>query len=226
MHFSLQTSTMAAATKATVSFDELLQKAQSCQLDLTTVLSVELNEIVTANADAVGVLPEFILFPLITATASFLGTSAFIRINSEWKEPSIVWSILAAKKGEKKTAALRRVRKPIEEIEKEIRDQWSQDVDQDKSIPPPQLIVDHFSFEELHAILSRNNGQVLGAFDEITSFYGQLDLFKHTGSTIHRKTLLSLNSGSSWYRNFQNYSGTIEKTAFNLTGFIQPAFAF
>ena len=147
-----------------------------------------------ANADAVGVPPEFILFPLITATTSFLGTNAFIRINSEWKEPSIVWSVLAAKKGEKKTAALRQVRKPIEEIE--IRDQWSQDADQDKSIPP-QLIVDHFSFEELHAILSRNNGQVLGAFDEITSFYGQLDLFKHTGSTIDRKTLLSLNSGSS-----------------------------
>ena len=42
MHFSLQTSIMAAATKATVSFDELLQKAQSCQLDLTTVLSVDL----------------------------------------------------------------------------------------------------------------------------------------------------------------------------------------
>jgi len=166
---------MAAATKATVSFDELLQKAQSCQLDLTTVLSVELNEIVTANADAIGVPPEFILFPLITATASFLGTSAFIRINSEWINPSIVWSVLAAKKGEKKTAALRRVWKPIEEIKR--RDQWSQDVDQDKSIPPPQLIVDHFSFEELHAILSRNNGWVLGACDEITSFYGQLNLF-------------------------------------------------
>ena len=70
-------------------------------------------------------------------------------------------------------------------------------MDEDQSIPPPQLIVDHFSLEQLNAILSRNNGQVLGAFDEITSFYGQLDLFKHTGSTIDRKTLLSLNSGSS-----------------------------
>ena len=71
-------------------------------------------------------------------------------------------------------------------------------MDEDQSIPPPQLIVDHFSLEQLHAILSRNNGQVLGAFDEITSFYGQLDLFKRTGSTIDRKTLLSLSSGSSW----------------------------
>ena len=130
-----------------------------------------------------------------------------------------------AKKGEKKTAALKRVRKPIEELEKEVREQWRMQPGSDRSTPPPQLIVDYFSFEELHSVLSRNKGQVLGAFDEMSSFYGQLDLFKHTGSTLDRKTLLSLNSGASWCRNFRNYSGTIEKTAFNVTGFIQPAFA-
>ena len=130
------------------------------------------------------------------------------------------------KKREKKTAALKQVRKPIEDIEKEVRDQCMLEAGNDRSTPPPQLIVDYFSFEELHAILSRNKGQVLGTYDEISSFYGQLDLFKYTGSTLDRKTLLSLNSGSSWCRNFRNYTGTIEKTAFNLTGFIQPAFAF
>lgn len=98
-------------------------------------------------------------------------------------------------------------------------------MDEDKSIPP-QLIVDPFSLQQLHAILSRNNGQVLGAFNEITSFYGQLNLFKRTRSTIDRKTLLSLSSGSSWCRNSRNYTVAIEKTAFNLTSFIQIAFAF
>ena len=58
----------------------------------------------------------------------------------------------------------------------------------------------------------------------MSSFYGQLDLFKHMGSTIDRKTLLTLNGGGSWLRNFKNYSATVEKTAFNITGFIQPAF--
>ena len=205
------------AIKATPSLEEGLQKAQASRLDLSSILCHELHTIVMANADAVGVPPEFILFPLTTAAASMLGTNAFIKINDEWKEPSIIWFVLAAKK---------RVRKPIDDIEKEVWDQWMLEAGNDHSTPPPQLIVDYFSFEELHAILSRNSGRVLGAFDEMSSFYGQLDLFKHSGSTLDRKTLLSLNSGSSWCRNFLNYTGTIDKTAFNLTAFIQPAFAF
>ena len=32
----------------------------------------------------------------------------------------------------------------------------------------------YFSFEELHSILAQNNGHVLGCFDEMSSFYGQL----------------------------------------------------
>ena len=33
----------------------------------------------------------------------------------------------------------------------------------------------------------------------------------------------TLNGGGSWSRNFKNYSATVERTAFNITGFIQPA---
>ena len=58
----------------------------------------------------------------------------------------------------------------------------------------------------------------------MSSYYGQLDLFKHMGSTIDRKTLLTLNGVPSSSRNFKNYPATFEKTAFNITGFIQPAF--
>ena len=174
---------------------EKLQKAQSTRLDLTSVLSPDLHKIITANADAIGAPPEFIFYPLLTATASFMGTKAFMNINPEWQEPSILWFIIAARKGEKKTAALKRIRKPIEEIEAELRVEWQRNMDQSKPSVPPQLIVDYFSFEELHSILARNNGQVLGCFDEMSSFYGQLDLFKHMGSTIDRKTLLTLNGG-------------------------------
>ena len=201
-----------------------LQKAQAARIDLTSVLSPGLHKVITANADAIGAPLEFIFYPLLTATASFMGTNAFVNINPEWQEPSILWFIIAARKGEKKTAALKRIRKPIEELETELRLEWQQNTDQSKPSVPPQLIVDYFSFEELHSILARNNGQVLGCFDEMSSFYGQLDLFKHMGSTIDRKTLLTLNGGGSWSRNFKNYSATVEKTAFNITGFIQPAF--
>ena len=145
-----------------------------------------------------------------------MGTNAFVNINPEWQEPSILWFIIAARKGEKKTAALKRIRKPIEELETELRVEWQQNTDQSKPSVPPQCIVDYFSFEELHSILAQNDGQVLGCFDEMSSFYGQHDLFKHMGSTIDRKTLLTLNGGGSWSRNFKNYSATVEKTAFNI----------
>ena len=63
-----------------------------------------MTQLITAHADAIGVPLEFIFWPLLTAVASFIGTNGQIRINSEWVEPSIMWFVIAAKKGEKKTA--------------------------------------------------------------------------------------------------------------------------
>ena len=47
--------------------------------------------------------------------------------------------------------------------------------------------------------------------------------YKHS-STVNCKTLLTLNGGGSWIRNFRSYSGHMEHTAFNVTGFIQPSY--
>ena len=104
----------------------------------------------TAHSDAIGVPHEFILWSLLTAAASIMGTNVFVRINAEWLEPSIIWFIIAARKGEKKTAALKRIRKPIEELQKKLYTNWEDEL---KPSQPPHLIVDHFSFEELHAIM-------------------------------------------------------------------------
>ena len=124
------------------------------------------------------------------------------------------------KRWEKKTAALKR---PIELLQKKLQEEMS--TEGGTSAPGPQLIVDHFSFEELHAIICRNRGQVMGLFDEMSSFYGQLDLYKHS-SSIDRKPLLSLNGGGSWLRNYKSYTASLDKTAFNVSGFIQPAFVY
>lgn len=203
----------------------LLQKAQSNRIDLTStdIFSENLITLINAHADAIGVPPEFILWPLLTAAAAFIGTNGQIMVNSEWKEPAIIWFVIAARKGEKKTAALRRIRKPIEKIEENLRRDWCVCTAADKPGFPPQLIIDHFSFEELHTVMLRNRCQLLGMFDELSCFYGQLDLYKHS-STVDRKTLLTLNGGGPWGRNFKSYSANMESTAFNVTGFIQPSY--
>ena len=210
---------MAASTSD--SFGSLLSKAQSTRINLD-IFSDNLNLLINAHADAIGVPPEFILWPLLTAAASFMGTNALIKINEEWPEPAIIWLVVAARKGEKKTAALRHIRKPIEKIEEDLRSKWQSQDAEDRSVTPPQLIVDHFSFEELHTLMMKNDFKILGMFDELSCFYGLLDLYKHS-STVDRKTLLTLNGGGPWVRNFRSYSGHMDC---NVTGFIQPTYIY
>ena len=50
-----------------------------------------------------------------------------------------------------------------------------------------------------------------------------LDYYK-TNSTMDRKTLLALNGGAQWTRDFKNSSATMDSTCLNITGFIQPAY--
>ena len=92
---------------------------------------------------------------------------------------------------------------------------------------PPQLVVQQFSMEALHHIMMANNSQILGLYDEMSVMYGQLDAYKHSGSRLDRSTLLDLYNGGSWSRNFRNKEQAMVKmqqTAFNMCGFIQPAF--
>ena len=74
-------------------------------------------------------------------------------------------------------------------------------------------------------MMKRNGSQILGLFDEMCTMYSQLDLYKQSGSVMDRKTLITLNGGSSWSRNYRNYTASMKETAFNMSGFIQPSFA-
>ena len=85
---------------------------------------------------------------------------------------------------------------------------------------PPQIFVEHFSFEELHYTMKRNNGLVIGLYDELSLLYEQLDRYK--AGHADRKTILSLINGGCWQRNFRSSTSTLHTTCFNLTGFVQP----
>ena len=104
--------------------------------------------------------------------------------------------------------------------------EWASERRQADDVEPPQLVVQQFSMEALHNIMLRNGSQMLGLYDEMSVMYGQLDAYKHSGSTLDRSTLLDLYNGGSWARNFKNKLGPSKmlKTAFNMSGFIQPAF--
>ena len=126
---------------------------------------------------------------------------------------------MVARKGEKKSAAI----KPLKII---MLHTDATDCRRSVSQQPatsPQRLVEQFSFEQLHSVMASNNGTALGLYDEMSTMYEQLDIYKHAGSRQDRYTLLKLYNGSSWARTFRKVSARVPHTAFNMSGFIQPA---
>ena len=103
-----------STSKATaVQVKKRISDAQNVELKWEEACSDKLLSTISAHADAVG-SPKHIYFPLLTVTASFMGINGKIKINEEWEEPAILWNIVAARKGEKKTAALSRLSHAVE----------------------------------------------------------------------------------------------------------------
>ena len=67
-------------------------------------------------------------------------------------------------KGGEETSAVRVVRRPLEKLQDDLIKEWEDDLSENKPKTPPQLLVDNFSFEELHSVMKQNGGQVLGIF--------------------------------------------------------------
>ncbi|XP_063438345.1 uncharacterized protein LOC134719271 [Mytilus trossulus] len=192
-----------------------------------------IEELIMAQANAIGCPPEFLYFPFLTTTAGFMGSKSVIEFHEEWKEPAIIWTIIAASKGEKKSPALKRIKDAVTRIQDAKQKQWTMQQETKSETPtrntksslqvPPQIIIDVFSMEEMHSVLLRNNYQVIGIYEEIKVLHQSLDIYKPGGSLVDRKQFLNLNGGSAWDRNFKNsgYSH-LPRTHFNHTGMIQP----
>ena len=104
---------MAFLRRITPDIKKRITRAQSVQVDLTKVRSTDLLKTVEGHAKAVGAPKEYI-FPLLAVAASFVGVNAKVDINQEWSEPAILWTVVAARKGEKKTAAVKRLLRAVE----------------------------------------------------------------------------------------------------------------
>ena len=138
-----------------------------------------------------------------------MGTNVFVRIMQN-KALSVLWFV--ARKGRKpaalNTSQTQAKHKPIKAILNKLQTEWQQDTSEDKSSLPHQLIIDHFwsvlkSFD--HSIMCWELALMKGAVSILIA------QSKHL-YTVDHKTLLSLNGGGSWARNFKPYTVTMNKS--------------
>lgn len=199
------------------------KEAQTAQANLESMCSNATLNFVSSYSKAIGCPLEFLFFPLLAVIANFMGAGTCVRFNQFWSEPAILWLIVCARKGETKSPAARVFRKGITDYEKELQQTYQIENPEATEEELPRFTVNHFSFEKLHNIMKKNNGTVLGFFDELTLLYETIQHSKGK-SSVDRKIFLTLNGGDSWERDFLTGSSVIQKTCLNIVGFIQPKY--
>ncbi|XP_070536066.1 uncharacterized protein [Ptychodera flava] len=206
---------MAGCTTET--FKQQIEAAQRVSLDIQQVAGESVFTTVEALANAVGCPKEFIFFPLLSVCASMMGNNAVIRINAEWKEPAILWTMIAAKRGEKKTAALGRILQPIQEIQSELHQEIKRLV---PGISPghlPRLYMDNL--ENVQTVMSKSGRQMICLFDDISSVFQRLESSAGGCTLLNTNTLSSLYDGVSWSNHANESADFMDKTCLNLSGF-------
>ena len=110
--------------------EKRLKNAQEHRFEWRKICSQTVLTFLESHANSIGVPKEFLFFPLLTTIASLLGTNSNIEISSKWKEPSIIWFIIASKKGTNKSGALGLLQQALQELEDELAAEVDQEDDE------------------------------------------------------------------------------------------------
>lgn len=164
--------------------------------DLPTVL----RDFAVAAARALGSDPAMIAVPALAAAGGAIGNARTVRLKKGWSEPSILWTVVIAEPGGKKTPALKKVFQPIwdrqmaalREYNRELAE-WLEEKNQAKAkkdepkpeLPPkPRLkhvIVDDITTEALAERLADNPRGLICQTDELRKWMASFDRYRGGG---------------------------------------------
>lgn len=121
--------------------------------------------------------------PMLAALASSIGSSARIKLKSDWTEPPTLWAVVCAPSGTTKSAAFKQAVSPVYGFEREAYNQyqerlqaWDPDSDEAKPVQERYRIGDATP-EAVAKILSENPRGVLLARDEVAGWIGSFDRY-------------------------------------------------
>ncbi|XP_066929300.1 uncharacterized protein [Clytia hemisphaerica] len=186
-----------------------LEKCWAVKLDTQKTFPTLIDEWITVEKKKLGVPYSYLAYPLLTSISYCLGVSR-VKLAESYQEPVILYSLVSGRSGTNKSSCVSLFRNIINKIETNERD--------DK-----QHIFDSGTIEGLMTTLHENNGSVLCAVDEFSTFLDAMD--KNSNGNVERSRYLSLWSGSSWSKKTKHGGKVeIEDPRFSFYGFNQNYF--
>ena len=121
-----------------------------------------------------------------------LSPAAVHVMNTDWKEPVIIWLTVCMPTGSGKSTLFRHLLDVLEKVKSEAK------VPDDA----PTWVLGDASFEKMGSLMSENSSRLLGIFDELSTFLTQINLYSGRGlADSHQLSLfLQLFNGHPWRR--------------------------
>lgn len=136
--------------------------------------------------------PTAVLSGLMIIISFFLAHSDVQVEGTLWKEPVILWVSIGMPTGSGKSSLFTYFINLLSKLRakcnrKEVHPSWT---------------VEESSFEKMGALMAKNDGRLLGLYDELSSFLTQINLYGSKGiSESHDvSTFLMLYNGHPWTR--------------------------
>ena len=126
----------------------------------------------------------------------FLAHSVVSVPGTDWTEPVILWLSIVMPTGSGKSALYKLLMQLVHDTRKRCKLDHSS----------ATWTLDEASFEKMGALMSENDGRLLGLYDELTTFLTQINLYKSKGlSDSHDLAVfLQLYNGIGWSRKTGN----------------------
>lgn len=189
--------------------------------DIAQICGQHVHKLIHNNALAIGCPDDFLFLPFLSCCAALMGNKTSITVNETWTEAPIIWTMVGANSGTKKTAALKLLMTPLLEIQREQTRQWHLSRPSGySSKSAPQILAGAMGMTRLGDVLENNDGQILSIVENIKFFHKSLGV----NSEESREELFGLYEGVPKFHVSVGEVKVLESTCFNHTGFASPAY--
>lgn len=209
----------------------------------THTLPTPLGRFVKEGATAIGCDPAYLALPALAAAAAAAGTTRAVELKPDWAEYPILWAMVVADSGSKKTPAFNAALKPLEELNSELirgydaeraqhesaLHEWELADNQDRGPRPRppvgrRVLVRDATIEALVPLLRDNPRGLLAARDELSGLVQSFGQYKN-GRGGDRAAWLEFHSGGAVTvdrKGGEQKTLHVARAAVSIAGGIQP----
>ncbi len=87
-------------------------------------LPLSLRRYVVEASDSLDVAPELVAVPLLAVCSGLIGNARVLELKEGWSEPAVLWALIVAPSGDKKSPALDSVLRPLKRIESDLHEKY------------------------------------------------------------------------------------------------------